>query len=145
MIDLIQSEFRKIVINCINRYAKDNSLSTDNVQLMLGLNKTGNLYHILENYAKKKDLSIMEVLGVRVDFLGYSKLAPPFIAKSLIRFADRLKTSDEIELDVEVMCVKDKNEKGKDIINLFLYKSGKYVETIEFEDLFNEEDFEMPQ
>ena len=147
MIDLIQSEFRKIVLKCINRYAKDNTLNPDNVQLMLGLNEEGNTYQIMVNYAKKEDFSIMQVLGVRVDFLGYSKIAPPFILKSLVRFAQRLKKSDEeLKFDVEVMCVKDVNEKGKEIINLFLYKGGQYVETIEFEDLFNEEDMlEMPQ
>ena len=146
MIDLIQSEFRKIVLNCINKYAKDNTLSPDNVQLMLGLNEKGNTYKIMVDYAKKQDYSIMQVLGVRVDFLGYSRLAPPFIMKSLVRFAQKLQKSEELELDVEVMCVKDVNEKGKEIINLFLYKGGQYVETIEFEDLFNEEDMlEMPQ
>lgn len=147
MIDLIQSEFRKIVLNCINRYAKDNTLSPDNVQLMLGLNEEGNTYQIMVDYAKKADYDIMQVLGVRIDFLGYSRLAPPFIMKSLVRFAERLKKSDEeLKFDVEVMCVKDVNEKGKEIINLFLYKGGQYVETIEFEDLFNEEDMlDMPQ
>lgn len=146
MIDLIQSEFRKIVLNCINRYAKDNTLSPDNVQLMLGLNEKGNTYQIMVDYAKKADYDIMQVLGVRIDFLGYSRLAPPFIMKSLVRFAQKLQKSEELELDVEVMCVKDVNEKGKEIINLFLYKGGQYVETIEFEELFNEEDMlEMPQ
>jgi hypothetical protein len=147
MIDLIQSEFRKIVLNCINRYAKDNTLSPDNVQLMLGLNEEGNTYQIMVDYAKKADYDIMQVLGVRIDFLGYSRLAPPFIMKSLVRFAERLKKSDEeLKFDVEVMCVKDVNEKGKEIINLFLYKGGQYAETIEFEDLFNEEDMlDVPQ
>jgi hypothetical protein len=140
MIDFIQSEFSKIVIKCINKYAKDNKLSPDNVQLRLGLNEEGNTYNIMVDYAPKKQMTIMEVLDVRIDFLGYSKLVPPFIAKSLIRFADRLKKSEEIELDVEVICVKDVNEKGKEIINLFLYKGGQYIETIEFEDLFNEGD-----
>ena len=139
MIELIQSEFRKIVLNIINRYAKDNSLNADNVQLMLGLTGIENNYHVLVNYVKKKDVSIMDILGVKIDFLGYSKLAPPFIAKSLMRFSYKL------EANAEVMCVKDYNEKGKEIINLFLYKDGDYVETIEFEDLFNEEDLVMPQ
>ena len=142
MIEIIQSEFRKIVLNCINKYAEDNSLSADNVQLMLGFNETGNLYKILVNYVQKKELSILEVLDVRIDFKRYSILVPPFIEKSIKRFAKGLKVNIE---EVEVMCVKDKNKKGEDIIKLFLYKSGNYVETIEFEDLFNEEDFEMPQ
>ena len=146
MIDFIQSEFSKIVIKCINKYAKDNKLSPDNVQLRLGLNEEGNTYNIMVDYAPKKQMTIMEVLDVRIDFLGYSKLVPPFIIKSLIRFSERLKKSEELELDVEVICVKDLNEKGKEMINLFLYKGGQYVETIEFSDLFNEGDMlDMPQ
>jgi len=146
MIDFIQSEFSKIVIKCINKYAKDNKLSPDNVQLKLGLNEEGNTYHMMVDYAKVAEYTIMQVLDVRIDFLGYSKIVPPFIIKSLIRFSERLKKSEELELDVEVICVKDLNEKGKEMINLFLYKGGQYVETIEFSDLFNEEDMlDVPQ
>jgi hypothetical protein len=140
MIDFIQSEFSKIVIKCINKYAKDNKLSPDNVQLKLGLNEEGNTYHIMVDYAKKAEYTIMQVLDVRIDFLGYSKLVPPFIAKSIKRFEYNL------EGIAEVICVRDLNEKGKEIINLFLYKGGQYVDTIEFEDLFNEGDMlDMPQ
>jgi hypothetical protein len=106
MIDLIQSEFRKIVLNCINKYAKDNTLSPDNVQLMLGLNEKGNTYQIMVDYAKKAEYTIMQVLDVRIDFLGYSKLVPPFIEKSLKRFEYNL------EGIAEVICVRDLNEKG---------------------------------
>jgi hypothetical protein len=83
----------------------------------------------------------MEVLGVKIDFLGYSKLAPPFILKSLVRFSKEHK----ISLDkVLVMCVTTKNEKGKNDILLFVYNDNQYVETIDFDDLFREEDFELP-
>jgi hypothetical protein len=83
----------------------------------------------------------MQVLGVKIDFLGYSKLAPPFILKSLIRFSEEHK----IALDkVLVMCVPTKNEKGKNDILLFIYNGNDYVETINFDDLFREEDFELP-
>jgi hypothetical protein len=57
---------------------------------MLGLKEDENTYQIMVDYAKVEDYSIMQVLGVRVDFLGYSKIAPPFILKSLVRFAKRL-------------------------------------------------------
>jgi hypothetical protein len=101
---------------------------------------------MMVDYAKVAEYTIMQVLDVRIDFLGYSKIVPPFIIKSLIRFSERLKKSEELELDVEVICVKDLNEKGKEMLNLFLYKGGQYVETIEFSDLFNEGDMlDMPQ
>jgi hypothetical protein len=94
-----------------------------------------------ESYVKKESYDIMQVLGVTIDFLGYSRLAPPFIVKSLIRFSEQHK----IELDkVLVMCVPTKNEKGKNDILLFLYNGNDYVETITFSDLFSELDVEMP-
>lgn len=140
MIEFIQSEFSKIVIKCINKYAKDNKLSPDNVQLKLSFNEQGNNYHIMVDYAKKAEYTILEVLDVRYDFLGYSKIVPPFIEKSIKRFEYNLKGI------AEVICVKELNEKGKEMLNLFLYKGGQYVETIEFSDLFNEGDMlDMPQ
>ena len=42
------------------------------------------------------------------------------------------------------MCVPTKNEKGKNDILLFIYNDNQYVETIDFDDLFREEDFELP-
>jgi hypothetical protein len=83
----------------------------------------------------------MEVLGVKIDFLGYSKLAPPFILKSLVRFSEEHKISLDKTL---VMCVPTKNEKGKNDVLLFVYNDNQYVQTIDFDDLFREEDFELP-
>jgi hypothetical protein len=68
-------------------------------------------------------------------------MAPPFILKSLIRFSE----TQNIGLDkVEVMCVPTKNEKGKNDVLLFVYNDNQYVETIDFDDLFREEDIELP-
>jgi hypothetical protein len=126
---------------CCERYSKEKGLNVESVQLVLGLNEEGNTYTMCESYVKKESYDIMQVLGVTIDFLGYSRLAPPFIVKSLIRFSEQHK----IELDkVLVMCVPTKNEKGKNDILLFLYNGNDYVETITFSDLFSELDVEMP-
>ena len=62
--------------------------------------------------------------------------------KSLIRFGEK----HEVDFDkIFVMCVPTINEKGKDDIKLFLYKGVEYLETIEFGDLFDEQDIEMPK
>jgi hypothetical protein len=145
MIDFIQSETKKMMYKCCERYATSNAKSIDDIQLILGLNVTDekepNKYTICESYLPKKELSIMEVLGVKIDFLAYSKLAPPFILKSLIRFAK------DNQVDYEkicIMCVPTRNEKNKPDILLALYNGMEYIETITFSDLFREEDFEMP-
>jgi hypothetical protein len=141
MIDFIQSETKKMMYKCCERYAKEKGLSVESIQLILGLDENGNTYTLCENYVRKENYDIMQVLGVKIDFLGYSKLAPPFILKSLIRFSEEHK----IALDkVLVMCVPTKNEKGKNDILLFIYNGNDYVETINFDDLFREEDFELP-
>jgi hypothetical protein len=141
MIDFIQGESKKMMYKCCERYATEKGLNVESVQLILGLDENGNTYTMCEDYVKKENYDIMQVLGVKIDFLGYSRLAPPFIMKSLIRFSEQHK----IELDkVLVMCVPTKNDKGKNDILLFLYNGNNYVETIEFSDLFSELDVELP-
>jgi hypothetical protein len=141
MIDFIQSETKKMMYKCCERYSKEKGLSIDNVQLILGLDENGNTYTMCEDYVRKENYDIMQVLGVKLDFLGYSKLAPPFILKSLVRFSKEL----DIPLDqVLIMCIPTKNERGKNDVLLFVYNGNKYVETINFDDLFREEDIELP-
>jgi hypothetical protein len=142
MIDFIQSETKKLMFNCCKRHSDEKKIELENVQLILGLDVDGNTYTICENYQPKLSLDIMGVLGVRVDFLGYSRLAPPFILKSLVRFSEVHNIPIQ---DSKVMCVPTKNEKGKPDVLLFIYNGNNYVETITFEDLFREEDFEIPK
>lgn len=141
MIDIIAGETKKIMYNCIKRYAEKERKDISEVQLVLGLNEEGNTYTICHQYKPILSLDIMEVLGVRIDFLGYSRLAPPFILKSLVRFAEVYKFSVE---NSKVMCVPTTNEKNKPDVLLYLYNNNDYVATITFSDLFREEDFEMP-
>jgi hypothetical protein len=140
MIDFIQSETKKIMYNCIKKYAEREKKEISSVQLVLGLDENGNTYTLCEEYKPKKELDILEVLGVKIDFLGYSRLAPPFILKSLVRF------STEFDFPLEnskVMCIASENDKGKPDVLLFVYNKNAYVETITFADLFREEDFEI--
>ena len=141
MIDFISSETKKYMYKCCERHAKKYQTSIDNMQLILGLDENGNTYTVCENYEPKDHLDILGVLGVRIDFLRYSLIAPPFITKSLVRFSEKY----GIDLDkVKVMCVPTKDEKGKPDVLLFVYNDSAYVETISFAELFREEDFEIP-
>jgi len=140
MIDFIQSETKKLMYNCIKRYAEKEKKSIDDVQLVLGIDESGNTYTVCEKYEPKVHMDFMGVLGVRIDFLGYSRIAPPFILKSLIRFSEKYKFPLE---NSKVMCVPSTNEKGKPDILLFVYNGNTYVETITFNELFREEDFEI--
>ena len=140
MIDFIQSETKKIMYNCMKRYAEREKKNISDVQLVVGLDENGNTYTLCEGYQPKQNLDILGVLGVRIDFLGYSRLAPPFILKSLVRFSETYKFPLE---NSKVMCLPTTNEKNKPDVLLFVYNDGAYVDTITFADLFREEDFEI--
>jgi hypothetical protein len=140
MIDFIQSETKKIMYNCIKRHAEREKKEISSVQLVLGLDENGNTYTVCEEYKPQKELDILEVLGVKIDFLGYSRLAPPFILKSLVRFSTQFDFRVE---NSKVMCIASENDKGKPDVLLFVYNKNAYVETITFADLFREEDFEI--
>lgn len=153
MIDIIQGKTKEIIYKCCDRYASKNEIKDiQDVQLILGLipeqQEEGlmihNSYHICHNpdlgtisidESIKEQYDIMQVLGVRIDFLGYSKLAPPFVLKSLIRLTE--KHNIEIE-DIRAMCV-PVPAKRKDV-RIFIYNGNNFIEEITFEELFNEDD-----
>lgn len=165
MVGFIASETRKIIFKCCSRYATENKKNLDQIQLIMSLNQAAedetslNNYDICEEYKKKKSLTIWEVLNVRprLDFLGYSKLAPPFIYKALIRFAEKYK----IELDkVSILCQPGLDDKNKPDVQLALYNGYEFIAEVLFypkedengdiidadaEYLFNDQDFEMPK
>ena len=145
MVDFIARETKKIMHKCCSRYATENKKDISEIQLILSLNTNPewnepNRYTICENYVPKKELDIKGVLGVKIDLLGYSQIAPPFIYKSLVRFAE----TNSVNYDkMNIMCVPTTNEKNKPDILLALYNGMEYLDTITFEDLFREEDIEL--
>ena len=166
MVGFIASETKKIIFKCCDRYAVENKKNLDQIQLIMSLNTDGptdetdlNKYEICEDYKRKQSLTIWEVLNVkpRLDFLGYSKLAPPFIYKALIRFAQKYK----IEVDkVSILCQSRLDEKRKPDVQLALYNGYEYIAQVLFypqedengdiidadaEYLFSDQDFEMPK
>ena len=183
MIDFIKGKTKELMFKCCEKYAAKQGIEVDGVQLILGLNEEGNTYTMCVDYVRKEEYTIMQVLDVKIDFLGYSQLAPPFILKSLVRFSKQYNIDlDKINVmcvPVKKMCVKkygtwlevsdeefeaSKNKKIKNDIRLFLYNDNDYVSVshtvkieendevkeefeeagISFDQLFSEEDIELP-
>ena len=133
MIDIIQNEFKKIISNFCERHSQSKGLNTEDVQLIFCLDEKANpVYKVCEKYTPVKTLTFKEVLGVKIDFKGYSMIAPPFIQKSLLRFAYSLGID---KTEVKAMAIfLDKQ------ILLYLYNKTEYVKKIEIAELFTEED-----
>jgi hypothetical protein len=142
MVDFIAKEFGKISEKCIKKYAELTQSKPEEIQLVMSLDANlDNRFSVMKNYKKivVKDndgndtcpyssISFINVLGVKIDFKGYSLIAPPFIKQSINNFADDL----ECEPNHVFVWVTFDGEKT----NLRLFKLGEYVKDIKFDELF---------
>jgi hypothetical protein len=144
MQEFIVNETKKIFSKAIQRYAKKDGIEEENVSLLLHLfdegeiNDEGELerkvgYMICHNYAPVKSVSIMDILGVKIDLRGYSLLVPPQIKNILESFESEL-GSKKIEVGVYL------DREDSEEINYFLFCDGKLVKKFELEQVLK---FEM--
>jgi hypothetical protein len=133
MVDFIQSKFNELASKCIERNAKEYNTPTKDIQLVFKLGNDGETeYLIFKEYKPTKVLSFMEVLGVKIDFKGYSLFVPNFIKGSLNKFCDEEKIPTS---DVKVLLMlNDKKE-----LIMFLYNGNTYIKRVELESLFDSE------
>jgi hypothetical protein len=145
MIEFIVSQFSDISKKAITRFSGSYETTPQNVQISFSLkpiivedeNKEKKVdydvvYKVYKDYQKVEDVTFLNILGVRIDFKGYSYIAPPFIQKTLIRFANELGVNCQ---NVFVMLyLNDENA-----LKLNLYNLGELVKSVELEDLFTNE------
>ena len=159
MINFIGNEFKRIIYNCAEKYAQRSGSQVDEIQVLLGCNGDEVTYKIFKNYKFCEEYDIMQVLGVNFDVRGYSRLAPPFIYKSILSFSEMY----DLPMDETViMCcpyLQQIGRKEKKMVDLFLFHgeppAGKYIEMtyedggevkngFSFDSLFSIENFEIP-
>lgn len=126
----IASQTRKIMANAIDRYAKVWNAPPENIQLMLKLHEDGIAYFLLRDYKVEKPITIMDVLGVRIDFKGFSLIAPPFIRKSMERMCGQYKVAPS---DLSVIINK------RPEVKMWAYNKSQHVGEVTFEYLFGDD------
>ena len=139
MIEYISEKFSGITIKCLERNAKEFAVDKKEVQLIFKLRSETNdfdeevSYIIAKRYEPQKVLSFIQVLGVKLDFKGYSLFVPKFIKGALTRFC----VEHEIENDkvAVLLSSSDKNE-----LIMWLYNGNKAIKQVTLESLFDTED-----
>jgi hypothetical protein len=135
MIDFILEKFTEIASNCLERNAKEFNAKKEDMQLVFKLSqdKEEVEYLICKEYKTQKVITFLQVLGVKLDFKGYSLFVPKFIKGALERFCKE----DSIDADkVKVLLNFNTN---KELI-IWVYNGNQYVKQIELESLFDGED-----
>ena len=134
MVDFILEKFTEISSKCLERNAKECKTQKKNMQLVFKLGADGETeYLIYKDYQPFKVVSFLQVLGVKLDFKGYSLFVPKFIKGALERFCEEC----DIEKD-KARVVLNFNE--KDELLMWLYNSNQYVKQVELESLFDSKD-----
>jgi hypothetical protein len=129
MEDFIVSETSKIFSKGIKKYVDKYKAELHDVSIILYLQRDEEVgYQIFVNGSYSEDVSIKEILGVKVvDMKGYSIIAPPYIQKFLIDFKYGMKSN---KIDVSVFLSED----GEDV-KFFLYDNGKLIREVFLRDL----------
>lgn len=141
MQEFITNETKKIFSKAIQRYAKKDGISEENVSILLHLFDEGEIgeggeveryvgYKICHNYVPVKSVTIMEILGVKIDLKMYSVLVPPQIKNILEKFEKETGSKD-----IEVGVYLDRDD--SDEVNYFLFNNGQLVKKFELEEVLN--------
>jgi hypothetical protein len=120
---MIEGIVEKIMMTGINKYAKAYETSNDNIQIKVTDNKNGTvLYTICNDFKDVENISFLNIMDKKIDFLGYEALASPFLKKALEIFAKELNC--EVS-NVSCFIMKHKKTVGLAFYNQF--KNGKNI------------------
>lgn len=140
MIGAIKEKFTDIATKCTTRFAKEEATMREKVQLVFKLSEDGKEaeYLIYKDYKPLKKITFMQVLGVKIDMMGYSLYVPKFIRGSLVRFCETFSIEQK-----NVRVVLSIQENGD--LFMYLYNGGNFIREVELESLFNPEDVVMEE
>ena len=134
MIDFILEKFTDITLKCLDKNSKAFGVDKKNVQLVFKLDASEEVtYLVMNNYQPQRVLTFLEVLGVKLDFKGYSLFVPKFIKGALIRFCEE-HTIEKNKVSVVI------SGDGKGKLILWLYNGNQPVKQVELESMFDGED-----
>jgi hypothetical protein len=127
MIDFISAEFSNICKKAIEKFSNNLQTPKEDVTFTFNLKNGEVYYNLLKDFKVYKEVTFMEILGVRIDFKGYSMLVPPFIQKSLLGFCEEFKI-EESKVNVMALLVQEN-------ICLVLFNDTEQIKQIRLDDL----------
>jgi hypothetical protein len=125
----IISETNKIFSKAILRFSKKESQDPLQASILLCLSNDEErnvVYKICFEHQVVRECSIMDILGVSIDFKGYSMLVPPQIKKILENFSQEL-NSTNVEVMVYLGREDGNDDEDENEVIYFLYDAKRKV------------------
>jgi hypothetical protein len=132
----LEKQTQKIMREAIERYAKENDVSNERVQLLIYTDNPDlePKYKVLLDNKPLKEVSFNEILNVKLDFLGREFIATPFITSTIKRLMNE--SSCEFNEVNVLIYPKDKTEN----INLYFFVGTRPHKPLSMKSLFNQQD-----
>ena len=87
---MIEGIVKKIMLTGIEKYAKILNQKSENIQIRISVpNGQEVQYEICENYQPKEIVTFLQIMDKKFDILGYEMLSTPYMAKSLVMYAEK--------------------------------------------------------
>lgn len=133
MKDFIIEEATKIFYKCLTGLEKTDSEKDVHTVSLLIRKETKNqndelIYSVCVDHIPVRNISFMNVLGVKIDFKGYSLLVPPKIKEIVQDFELEFGT-----VDIAVAIYKNEEEDGE--IKLYVFANGQVKREFHLEDV----------
>jgi len=129
----LESQTKKIMKAAIERYAEEQKVESDKVQLLIYTDNPDcePKYKVLVHNKPLKQVSFNEILNVKLDFLGRELIATPFIKSSLKKMIRQTNCSYE---EANVLIYTSNNE--EDSIKLYFFVNHTATKAMTFTDIF---------
>jgi|TARA_R110000822_G_scaffold47109_4_gene125145 hypothetical protein len=128
----LEKQTKKIMLEAIKRYAKENDVSSERVQLLIYTDNSElePKYKVMVDNKELKKVSFNDILNVKLDFLGREMIATPFITNTI----NKLMRESECEYNEVNVLVYPKEKE----LNLYFFVGTKPNKPIDLKYVFNE-------
>lgn len=128
---MIQNEFEKIAKKALARYAKKYVVKDTAVQLVMFLKDEVVAFKTLVNYKPDEYVTILDLLNVRIDFLGKRDMVEIFITKVLHNLSEEHQVKPDA---INVMVLLE-----NDNVVMHLYSGIDHIKVLDSHEILNDQ------
>ena len=122
---MVQRKTREIMLGGIRRYAEKYGVTDLECQIQILPLNQGVFYKMCKNWNAVERVEFVQIMGKKIDLLGFEALSAPFMRNSLEKFSEELST--DLEQTSVMLGVHPKNPNE---IVLAVYEGKKPLKTL---------------
>lgn len=119
---MVISKTTKIMQTGIKKFAAEFNVSVEETQIQVTMLETGEIvYKKVNNWLPISQVTFLEIMDKKYDFLGFEMMASPVMQQSIVLFAEQLKVSP---LEINVFIFEHEKQIGIAVYHLQEHKKN---------------------